>query len=272
MSDPSAADRGHTPQSTSPATSPPPPLSSESPRPPTPGAFLTLYRLMLSTQVTRARVISLVALGVVAVLVGFAIGQADVFDPIRDGTRFVNGLGLSVVVPVATLVFASASLGELNEDSTLVYLWLRPVARWKIVGAAALASFTVTWPLVTIPLMIAASLTGAGGTLVVATVAGVTVSMVGYVGLFVALGLRVKRALPWGLLYILIWEGFVANGNATAARLAVRSYGRSTLSSITGVSLRLAEISAPWRWVVPLGVAFVALAYATRRLSRQDVA
>ena len=130
----------------------------------------------------------------------------------------------------------------------------------------------MTWPLVTIPLVIAAALTGAGGSLVVGTVAGVTISMVGYIGLFVALGLRVKRALPWGLLYILIWEGFVANGNATAARLAVRSYGRSTLSAITGVSLRLAEISAPWRWAMPFVVAFVALAYATRRLSRQDVA
>jgi ABC-2 type transport system permease protein len=249
-----------------------PPPAEPSVRPPTPGAFLALYRLMLSTQVSRARVLSLGAMGLVAVLVGFAIGQADVFDPIRDGTRFVNGLGLSVLVPVATLVFASASLGDLNEDSTLVYLWLRPVARWKIVGAAALASFTVIWPLVTIPLIIAAALTGAGGSLVVGTVAGVTISMVGYVGLFVALGLRVKRALPWGLLYILIWEGFVASGNATAARLAVRSYGRSTLSSVTGVSLRLSQISAPWRWVVPFAVAFVALAYATRRLSRQDVA
>lgn len=247
-------------------------MSAPTTRTSTPGAFVALYRLMLSTQVTRARVLSLAAMGLVTVVVGFAIGQADVFDPIRDGTRFINGLGLSVLVPVATLVFASASLGELNEDSTLVYLWLRPVARWKLVGAAALASFTVTWPIVTIPLIIAASLTGAGGTLVVGTVVGVTISMIGYTGLFVALGLRVKRSLPWGLLYILIWEGFVANGNSTAARLAVRSYGRSTLSSITGVTLRLAQISAPWRWVVPCGVAFVALAYATRRLSRQDVA
>ncbi|MGZ4680897.1 MAG: hypothetical protein ACXWBN_09280 [Acidimicrobiales bacterium] len=247
-------------------------MSAPTTRTATPGAFVALYRLMLSTQVTRARVLSLAAMGLVTVIVGFAIGRADVFDPIRDGTRFINGLGLSVLVPVATLVFASASLGELNEDSTLVYLWLRPVARWKLVGAAALASFTVTWPIVTIPLIIAASLTGAGGTLVVGTVVGVTISMIGYTGLFVALGLRVKRSLPWGLLYILIWEGFVANGNSTAARLAVRSYGRSTLSSITGVTLRLAQISAPWRWLVPCAVAFVALAYATRRLSRQDVA
>jgi ABC-2 type transport system permease protein len=240
--------------------------------PRTPGAVASLYRLMLRTQVTRARVLSLSALGLVAVLVGFAIGHAQLSDPLRQGTRFMSGFGLSLVIPVATLVFASAALGDPNEDGTLVYLWLRPVARWKIVATAALASFTVTWPIVTIPLVISAALIGGGGTLVVGTVAGVTVSMVAYVGLFVALGLRVKRALVWGLLYIFVWEGFVATGNDSAARLAVRSYGRSVLTGITGETFRFAAIASPWRWLVPLGVAVVSLAYATRRLARQDVA
>ena len=75
--------------------------------------------------------LSLGALGLVSVLVGFAIGHADLVDPLRQGTRFVNGFGLSLLVPVATLVFASAALGDPNEDGTLVYLWLRPVARWQ---------------------------------------------------------------------------------------------------------------------------------------------
>jgi len=237
----------------------------------TPGAVMSLYRLMLTTQVTKARVIGLSALGLVSVFVGFAIGHAHLVDPVRQGTRFINGFGLSLLVPVATLVFASASLGDPNEDGTLVYLWLRPVARAKIVAAAALASFTVTWPIVTIPLVICAALTGGGRTLIVGTVAAVTVSMVAYVGVFVALGLRVKRALVWGLLYIFVWEGFVATGNNTAARLAVRTYARSVLSHITGETFRVTEIASPWTWLVPALVALGALAYATRRLSRQDV-
>jgi ABC-2 type transport system permease protein len=240
--------------------------------PRTPGALASLYRLMLSTQVTKARVLSLSALGLVSVLVGLAIGGSRHADPMRAGTRFVFVFGLSVLVPVATLVFASASLGDPNEDGTLVYLWLRPVARWKIVGAAALASFSVTWPIVTIPLVLSAALTGAGGTLVAGTVEAVTVSVIGYVGIFVALGLRVKRALVWGLLYIFIWEGFVASANNTAARLAIRSYGRSVLTRATGETLRFSEISAPWQWLVPLAVCAVGLAYATWRLSHQDVA
>jgi ABC-2 type transport system permease protein len=107
---------------------------------------------------------------------------------------------------------------------------------------------------------------------VVGTVAAVTVVMVGYVGLFLALGLRVKRALVWGLLYIFIWEGFVATANVTAARLAVRTYGRSVLEQISHTRLRPTDISLPWSWIVPPLVALVALAYTCRRLARQDVA
>jgi ABC-2 type transport system permease protein len=250
------------------APSPPRPMTP----PPTPGALWLLYRLLLRAQVTRARIIALGALGALGVLVGFAVGHGPTGDHAHQAAQFVNVFGIALLVPVASLVFASSTLGDPNEDGTLVYLWLRPVARWKIVAGAALSSLTVTWPIVTVPLVLAALAAGGGTEVVVATLAGVTVSMVGYIGLFVALGLRVKRALIWGLLYIFIWEGFVATANTTAARLAIRSYGRSTLSAMSGTYLGYAAISSPWRWVVPLGVALVALAYATRRLARQDIA
>ena len=237
----------------------------------TPGAFRALYRLVLASLVTRARVLSLTGLGALAVIVGIAIGHSDALDPTRVGARFVNGLGLSVLVPVATLVFASAALGEPNEDGTLVYLWLRPVARTTVVLAAALASFTVTWPVVTIPLVLAAAATGGGGDLVRGTTLAVTVSTVAYLGLFLALGLRVRRALVWGLLYIFIWEGFVANANATAGRLAIRTYSRSVLTSLTGVTFRIQEISRPWQWLVPMLVGAAGLAYTVWRLRTQDI-
>jgi ABC-2 type transport system permease protein len=246
------------------------PTAPTAPR--TPGATAALYRLMLRMVVTRARVLSIGALGLVGIIVGAAIGRADVFDHPHRAAQFVNAFGISLLVPVATLVFASAALGDPTEDGTLVYLWLRPVARWRIVVAAAGAAFTVTWPLVTIPLAITAGLAGRQLSLVTGTVAAVTVVLSGYVGLFLALGLRVKRALVWGLLYIFIWEGFVATANVTAARLAVRTYGRSVLEEISHTHLRPTNIAAPASWLVPPLVAVLALAYACRRLTRQDVA
>jgi ABC-2 type transport system permease protein len=173
---------------------------------------------------------------------------------------------------VTTLVFASAALGDFIDDGTMVYLWLRPVARWKLAVAAASASFTVVLPLVLVPLTIAAAATDKGSDLVVGTIVSATVGIAAYTGLFVLLGVRVRRSLLWGLLYILIWEGFVARAGHNASRLAICSYTRSILSSATGYELRLADVSPAYRYIVPIAVLVLALAYATRRLQVQDVA
>lgn len=232
--------------------------------------FEALYRLILRSQASRGRLALLGALGVVAIIIGIAIGTADSTD--KAGTDFVNEFGLTLVVPITTLVFASAALGDFIDDSTMVYLWLRPVQRWKLALSAAAASFTVVLPLVLVPLLIAAAATGKGGDLVAGTAAAATLGVAAYTGIFVMLGIRVRRSLLWGLFYVFIWEGFVSRAGETASRLAIRSYTSSVLSDATGFSLRLADISAPWRYVTPLLVLVVALAYASHRLRVQDVA
>jgi ABC-2 type transport system permease protein len=232
--------------------------------------FTALYDLIVKSQATRARLLLLGALGVVGILIAFAIGQSDSAD--KAGTQFVNTFGLSLVVPVTTLVFASAALGDFIDDGTMVYLWLRPVQRWKLAIAAAASSFTVVLPLVLVPLTIAAAATGKGNDLVVGTMVSATVGIAAYTGLFVTLGVRVRRSLLWGLLYIFVWEGFVARAGETASRLAICSYTRSILSDATGFELRLADVSPAYRYIVPIAVLLASLAYASRRLQVQDVA
>jgi ABC-2 type transport system permease protein len=90
--------------------------------------------------------------------------------------------------------------------------------------------------------------------------------------LFVTLGVRVRRSLLWGLIYIFIWEGFVARAGETASRLAICSYTRSILSAATGHELELADVSPAFRYIIPTAVLLASLAYATRRLRVQDVA
>lgn len=246
----------------------PPPL----PRVRSFGALPAVYRLLLRSQATPTRLLALGALGVAAVLVGLAIGRSDPLDPLESGAAFVNGFGLSVTVPVTTLVFASAALGDLVDDSTLVYLWVRPLRRWVVVVAAFLAALTVALPLVVVPLAVAAALTGGGSDLVVGTSLAAGFGVVAYAGLFTALGLRVRRALVWGLLYILIWEGFVARGGDNAARLAVRSITATILADWSDADVRLDVLAPTTAYVAPFVVAAVALAYAAWRLRRQDVA
>ena len=64
----------------------------------------------------------------------------------------ISDLGFTTLVPIVALVFASAALGDMREDGTLVYLWLRPMDRWPVVVGAWLASITVSLPLTLVPL------------------------------------------------------------------------------------------------------------------------
>jgi ABC-2 type transport system permease protein len=232
----------------------------------------TIYRVTLKTQATRARLLALGLLGVVGVLIGLAVGLGDVADPLRAGTNMINAFGLSLYAPVVTLVFASAALGDPSEDGTLVYLWLRPVPRSQIVVGTVLATLTVALPLVLGTLGLAAVLTGAGGDLVRGTLTSATLAVVAYAGIFTWLGLRVRRALVWGLAYILLWEGFVASAGRSAARLAVRAYTRSVLTHATGINLKLATVSAFYAVAVPILIGLVAVAITVRRLRRTEVA
>lgn len=230
-----------------------------------------LYRTVLASVATRSRIAALGMLGAAVVLVGLAIGLSDPSRPDRAGTQFVNSVGLSVFVPVVALVFASATFGDLAEDGTLVYLWLRPLPRWQLAVAAYAAALTVTLPLTVIPLCAGVVLSGARTAVLTGTAAAVIVGVAAYCGLFCALGLRVQRALAWGLAYILIWEGFVAQAGKGASRFAVRAYTRSVLSHASGIELRLATQSVPVGLVVPVLVAAVAVLYTSRRLRRHDV-
>ena len=187
------------------------------------------------------------------------------------GTRFVNTFGLSLLVPVTALVFAAASLGDPDEDGTLVYLWLRPIRRSRIVGAAAWRSFTVAGPSSSSPSPSPRPPPAAGPGWSSAPSPRPPSASSPTPALFCALGLVTKRSLVWGLLYIFIWEGFVATAADSAARLAVRTYARSVLSGIAEFPLRGTVVDSPARWVIPLAVGAVALAFATWRFARRDV-
>jgi ABC-2 type transport system permease protein len=240
-------------------------------RTPTPrGSFGRLYGLFLRHQLTWGRAAAIGALGGMAVLVGVVSGVANQ-DKVIGGAEFINSFGFTIVVPVCALVFASSTFGDTVDDRTLVYLWLTPVARWRMAAAASLASATVALPLVFFPLVVAAAATRAGAALVGATAVATVVGTIGYTAVFTALGLRVRRALLWGIAYILIWEGFVATASTTAAKLSLRAYTASILSQYTGVGLRLGSLTLGSSIVVPLLVAVVFVALTARFLTRVEV-
>jgi len=261
------------PSSSSPSSSPS--LSSPSAqrgpaRSVAPWSALTLsYRVVLRQLTSRGRLIALTALALVATVAGIALGQADA--DLEAGVRLISGLGFAVIIPVVSLVFGGAAIGDLRDDKTLVYLWLRPMDRWPIVVGAFAAAVTLTAPITLVPVVAAAALAGSGGGLVAATIIAGLVAVVSYCAIFTMLGVALRRVIVWGLAYILIWEGFIALGGAGVARFAIRKYTRSIIVDRTGIDLDLADFSQTTGIIVPLIAAVVALAVASWRLARQDI-
>jgi ABC-2 type transport system permease protein len=230
-----------------------------------------LYDVLLRLQFNRARVLALGVLGAAGILVGVLMGLADNVT-ISDRINFVNGFGLAVVLPVTTLVFASATFGDLTEDQTLVYLWLRDLPRWRLAASAMLSTLTIVIPLVALPLVATAIAAQLDADAVLGSIVATIVGALAYTSAFTALGLRAKRSLIWGLLYIFIWEQFVARAGHSVRRFALSAYTRSVLSKISGVSIREADISSVFAVVIPIVVSVVAFAYVANRLHRHDVA
>jgi ABC-2 type transport system permease protein len=244
-----------------------------------------VYRVLLRQLLTRGRVTALIGIGGIVVLLGWLVGRAsppEEFPPLsaaeiavqelEAGVFVVSLIGFTLLVPIVALVFAGASLGDTREDGTLVYLWLRPMPRSGIAVGAWLAAVTVSLPLTLVPMTLTAILLDTGSELVAAAVIATIVGILAYSAVFVLLGLVVKNPIVWGLGYILIWEGLVASFGSAAAKVAVRGYLSSILTDRTGVDIALGNLSQTAGIVVPLLVAVAALALASVRLNKLEVA
>jgi ABC-2 type transport system permease protein len=241
------------------------------PGPTAPGAALRAeYRLLLRTTATRGRVVGVSLLGLLAILTAVLVAANHPDHPLRAGTSLVNGY-VGTLLPVAVLVFGAATLGDLVDDGSLVYLWLRPVPAWVHLVAAVAATVTIAVPVMVVPVVVSAAIVSTDASLLSGTVLAGLIGAIAYACMFVVGGIRFRRAMPWGLVYILIWEGFIASAGKTATKLALRSYIRSILSSQTGIHLKLGEFNLAVGILVPLAVAALVGLYGVHRLRATDV-
>ncbi|MEZ5322101.1 MAG: ATP-binding cassette domain-containing protein [Microthrixaceae bacterium] len=231
------------------------------------GPFVTeltiLSRTILSVVCTRARIVGFVLVGVVEVVVAVVVSS---------GVDTVDRFGLMLLIPIAALVFGTASMGDAIEDGTYVYLWLRPIRRWRITVAAYLVTLAMVVPMAVLPTVVAAGVAG-DTRLLGAAVLAASAAAVAYSALFVLLGQLTQRALIWGICYLLIWEQFIARGGKGLGLLSVHSHAASLLARTMGMTrMTLAYYSRPVSFAVLVVGAWCLVALSALRQRSMIVA
>ena len=239
------------------------------------------YRVLIRQIVSAGRLAALGALGAIMIVVGWVVGnstngaESASTGALFNGANYADGFGLIVIVPIVSLVFAAAALGDVRDDGTLVYLWLRPIGRAPLVIAAAAAAVTVSLPLSVVPTALggwfAADFVADSGGVALGALAAAALGAVAYSCLFVLLGLLFRKAVLWGIAYVLLWEGLAVGLGDFAERLSLRGYARSVLAQISDVDLGFTTYGLITAIAVLAGVSVVSLAFATVRLGRLNV-
>jgi hypothetical protein len=237
-------------------------------RPGTLTSLAALYRLLLRTQITVLRLLGIAALGGFAVVIGVFAGLDD--NPAQAAADAVYSYGLAILVPLATVWLGTSVVGDLVEDRLRVYLWLKPVPRWQLPAAAILATVTVVVPLTAVPLTISALVAGAPD-VAWATLLAASLAALAYAGLFVAAGLWFRRAVWWGLAFVLIWENLAAYTADGLGRFTVVGWASSVLGLAAGIDVQLEPGPAVVAFVVLPAIAVAAWLAGTWRYRRADI-
>lgn len=232
------------------------------------GTLGALHHLVLRTQVSVPRLLGIAALSGLAILIGVFARYAD--DPGQAAVDGIASYGLAILVPLAALWLGTSALGDLVEDRLLVYLWLKPVPRWQLPAAAVLATVAIVVPLTALPVTVSAFAAGAPG-LAWPAFLSASLGALAYSGLFVLAGLWFRRAVWWGLAFIVIWENLVAHTVPGAARFTVAGWTGAILGLAAEAGDHVDAGSPAVALVVLPAIAVAGWLLAVWRYRRADV-
>ena len=247
-----------------------------------------IFRISLRLLASRRRLLLILLLA--ALPIGLAaLVSATLGDEESSNEEFINilldGLLIAGIMPIITMVQATAAFGNELEDRTLGYLVMKPVSRMRIVMPKLLASIVVSTA-VLVASGVGATLLGASGpgaallvldgdvSATAAVAVALLVGVVTYSAIFTWAGLLTTRALAFALVHVFLWEGLTSTYLGGIRYLSVRAYSLAILHgaddrTFESLSDRVIEFPAALAAAAVVTVVFVWL--TVRRLNRMDV-
>lgn len=225
-----------------------------------------VFRVTLRATIGRRRALLLalpavILIGIAAVLK--ATAQSPVWPP-----EFLGAFGFTVVLPLTALIIGTSVLGAEIDDGSVVHLLATPVSRLAVTLSKFCVAVLLTVVFGTVPEYLGGVIAkGATSRLTLGLLAGAVVAAVVYNALFVMLSALTTRAIAFGLLYLLVWEGLLSNLVAGVRLLSAGQYSLSVANAIAHNSALNAHLTLGTAVVMGSLVTVAALALGARRLS-----
>jgi ABC-2 type transport system permease protein len=199
-------------------------------------AIWTVVRITVARQSRGRRLLVIAMLFTLPIFIAVLGRRYDVSykaDEVENVLIF--GMIFQALVPLTALLFASGMVQDDIEEQTLTYLLVRPVPRWMIYLAKLIATFLVA--VVRAVLFTTATLivihwdqenlwktVVLGRAPLIAALLALCLSA--YVAIFGGLSLWVRRTLVIGAIYIVVFEGVLANIDFVVRSATVMYYIR----------------------------------------------
>lgn len=245
---------------------------------PFPITFLTIRQFLRGKSL-------LVVAGIFGFSVLFALfrylpGGSDSVRDIREvmGSKIFLDIFAATLLPLGTLILATAAVGDEIDDKTLQYLTLKPISRTRIVLEKFLAVLLVTIPIAWIMLLVTYAVQCWGYVdetrdmiwpMLAATLAGI----IGFGALFMLVSMVIQRALLVGIFYVFVWESALSRFLTGIRSISIRHYSQSLfVRMLDDRRIRLDGPSAETTILITIAALFlVCMILATARLRAMNL-
>ena len=192
----------------------------------------TIASVTLRATMGRKRALLFALPPLILIVVTLLIKVAHPADPSWP-SQVLGIFGFSVVLPLTALIIGTSVLGAEVDDGSIVQLLATPVPRPVVIASKYVVASVLTAGFVAVPELLAGLIATGGATkLAIGVFVGALAGSVIYNAIFVMLSVVTTRAIAFGLVYVLVWEGLLGNLVSGARLLSAGQYSLGIANAV----------------------------------------